>query len=255
MDLMSIMMIYVFVMMVFVVFVFMSIIAGKDIIMAIKRFFLRKGCDVYIANPNRNIDKHYIVPKRGNFYINKILYVTNPNKLENLKEEDKIRVIESLTNRRNRIKKRIITFENKKILLQNMANNVENEVQKSTYLGEVERLNAIIEELNNALNEKNNNYYKDRRPAFFYNEGDPIPINFYDYKTEYDSDILDNLVSLAATKPTQNDAIDLKKQFATIKLLVMILVGCCVIAAYLAFRNNGVLMDICANQGWNCALR
>ena len=38
-------------------------IAGKDIYLAFKRWFLKTGCDVYLANQTRTISHYYMKPK------------------------------------------------------------------------------------------------------------------------------------------------------------------------------------------------
>ena len=63
------------------------VIAGKDILIAFQRRFSKRGCDVYVANLERTISHFFMTPKDGVFKINKVSYVTNPEKTKNLTEE------------------------------------------------------------------------------------------------------------------------------------------------------------------------
>ena len=89
------------------IFVFIGMIAGKDILMAFKRWFDKKGCDVYVANTNRNITHYYLRPKENTFKIGKLPYITNPDKTMNFTDDTKLRIDISLKDKAEKLKARI----------------------------------------------------------------------------------------------------------------------------------------------------
>ena len=90
-------------------------VSGKSIVMDFKRIIIKKGCDVYITNSNRNISHYYRVPKHDAFKIDGQTYITNPEKTLNLTSVDKLRVIISVTNFEKRIKEKTRRVEYERI--------------------------------------------------------------------------------------------------------------------------------------------
>ncbi len=232
-------------------FLMLFIIAGSDILMAFQRRFQRKGCDVYMANTNRNISHYYLTPKEGVFKIKKLPYITNPEKTMNLTEETKLRVTEYITKKEKRLGSRIIELQKKQEDIDNRYRRCKNQTQKFQLKAQYEHFDGLIIKFKDQLRNKQENYFKDKRPAFFYIENDPIPKDFYEFYSSLDSKIVDNLVSRAKSQPPN------KKQetdIQTIKMLVVAAAIAASIGCYFAFRNQSSIAEICRAVGATCAL-
>lgn len=233
------------------IFVFVGIIAGKDMLMAFKRWFDRKGCDVYVANTNRNISHYYMRPKEGVFKIKKLPYITNPDKTMNYTDETLLRIKDALSNKEGKLNKRIREYESKQDEIDLVYKSAKNPQQKFQLKAQYEHFESLIIKLTNQLRIKQENYFKDKRPAFFYMENDPIPKDFYEYMSPMDSKIVDNLVSRAKSQPPN------KKQESDIQTIKLLVVGAAIAAAvagYFAFRNQSSIAEICRAVGAACKL-
>jgi len=226
-------------------------ISGKSILMDFRRILIRKGCDVYITNSNRNISHYYKVPKNDAFKIEGQTYITNPEKTLNLTSVDKLRVLISVTNFEKRIKNRIIQIDKKIVYLKSVM-----EIKKSKkedvsiYKAEIEKLGDSKKILDNKLKQKLNNYFYNKRPAYLYTEGDPVPKDLHEFLTDQDAVILDNLVSRSMSQP-----VGLKentKQMNFLKIMMVICLVAVVVCAGLCFRNATALIKICTNLGAGC---
>ncbi len=232
-------------------FIIVGMIAGKDILMAFKRWFDKKGCDVYVANTNRNISHYYLRPKEDVFKIKKLPYITNPDKTMNYTDETMLRIKDALINKEGRIKKRIEEYKKKQDGIQETYKSAKNPQHKFQLKSQYEYFESLIIKLNNQLRIKQENYFKDKRPAFFYLEGDPIPKDFYEYMSPMDCKIVDNLVSRAKSQPPN------KKQERDIDTIKMLVVGAAIAAAvagFFAFRNNSMIIELCKAAGASCKI-
>lgn len=227
------------------------VIAGKDILLAFKRKIFTRGCDVYVANPTRNISHYYKVPKNGIFRIDKLPYITNPEKTLNLSPIERKKVIDGLLNREIRLKGRIAEVNKKKRNLEIMHEQSKDEKQKFFIMSQIKHFESVAKELEDKLRMKQENYFKDKRPAFFYIDGDPIPKDFYEYYSALDSKMVDNLVSRSISRPPDEKS---QGDINKMKLIVMVAMGAAILAAYLAFRNNAAIGDICVSMGLACGL-
>ncbi len=231
------------------IFVFIGVIAGKDILMAFKRWFNKKGCDVYIANTNRNIAHYYLTPKENVFKIKKLPYITNPDKTMNYTDETKLRIKDSLFNKDRKLNARIVEYKKKQKEIQDMYDSSESPQQKFQLKSQYEHFESLIVKLNTQLRVKQENYFKDKRPAFFYMENDPIPKDFYEYMSPMDCKIVDNLVSRAKSQPPNKKA---ERDIDTIKMLVVGAAIAAAIAGFFAFRNNSMIGEVCKAVGAAC---
>ena len=226
-------------------------VAGKDMLLAFKRKIVINGCEVYIATPTRSITHRYMAPKEGIFRIKKLPYVTNPEKTINLTQEERNIVMESLFRRQQRLQKRINEFKGKMLQIQNMIPLTKDERQKHILNSQLEHFKNSIGVLENKLRIKQENYFKDKRPAFFFIEGDPVPKDFYEFHSAMDSRMVDNLVSRAITQPQE-----LKDKQAIDKKLKLIMLGCITasaIAAVICFRVLQLVGALCTHLGANCS--
>ncbi len=230
-------------------FVFIGVIAGKDILMAFKRWFDKKGCDVYVANTNRNISHYYLRAKENTFRINKLPYITNPDKTMNLTEETKLRIQDSLLKRKERINNRIKEYKGKQAEIEKKYNLTKTSQHKFQLKGQYEYFESLIVKLTNQLRVKQENYFKDKRPAFFYMENDPIPKDFYEYMSPMDSKIVDNLVSRAKSQPPNKKQ---ENDINTIKMLVIAAAIAAAVAAFFAFKQDSMIGEICKTVGAAC---
>jgi len=224
-------------------------VAGRDIVIAFKRRFDPRGCDIFIANTNRNISHYYKRPKNNMFKIDKLPYVTNPEKTMNLREEDKIRFAAAMFKTTKRLKKRIGELEAKKIALDKLSKSMKNENQKLIISAEIERLDKVVGELKKKLKLRQESYFKDNRAAFFYIEGDPIPKDFYEYYSTLDSKMVDNLVSRAISESPQSKT---EQDIRFMKMILYATIAASAVAAILAFRNQSILTELCKGLNIVC---
>lgn len=251
MDIITMLWVFVGFFFAFAILGFVTIIAGKDIMTAMVRFFSKKGCDVFIANTNRNISHYYRTPKDGQFKIDKLLYITNPEKTLNLSSEDRTKVMDAITQRSARLKKRIQEYTDKIEELEAMIDKGMSKKEKHLILSQISSINKAIESTKNLLRNKEENYFSRKKPAYFYIEGDPIPKDFYEYYSALDSRIIDNIVSGSISK---NDAVRTDEKIDKQKMWITAGAIAAMIAAFCAFRAMSMLETICTNQGLNCGL-
>lgn len=249
MDIVQAMYVIVGIMFCFTIGIFVLVVAGKDILLAFKRWFFRTGCYVYIATPTRTISEYFKVPKDGVFRIKKSPYVTNPEKTMNLTQEEKEKIIDALGKKEQRISARIKEIEKKKLQIIQMRDNAKEQKQKFFLTSHIKNLEANIRNLKDKLRHKQENYFKNKRPAFFYIENDPIPKDFYEYYSLLDSKMVDNMVTRAASQPRSEKQ---DKDLNSMKIFIFIAVGAAALAAFLAFQNNASILEICRHVGASC---
>ena len=130
--------------MIFSLVMVVIVIAGKSIFFEFYRRLRPKGVDVYIVNSNRQVSHHYKVPKEGQIRVNKLLYITNPDKLMSLSDNMKKEVMEGITKKNEKIKEKIKEFETKKNEAEDYVLKIEdNAINK----GEIEQYKEYIEVL------------------------------------------------------------------------------------------------------------
>ena len=231
--------------------ILIGVIAGKDIYLAFRRWFSKKGCDIYLVNLTRTVSHYFMTPKDGVFRINKLPYVTNPEKALNLTEEEKKKVMDYMLKRTERLKGRILEMNVKVADLRQSLLTFKEDKQKHFINSQIEHYSSLIKQFEDKLRTKQENYFKDKRPAFFYIYGDPIPKDFYEYYSALDSKMVDNLVSRSLSQPPSG-----VKQDAIIKQIKIFVLGAAIaagIAAIIAFRNSGMILEICRKVGATCA--
>ena len=254
MGVMTIIYIIFFVIMAMTGVIFVLMIAGKDMMFAFQRFFNKKGCFVFIVNSARFATLSFLTPKENSFRINNNIYATNPKKCLNIetkyittKEKEKIRA--TLTKKEEKLKNIIKTLEEKKNKYLGGFNlSALAEEQRLEIMKRVAPINAEIERLQTKIKDmdKSENYYYKTKPSFFFIEGDPVPKDFFELYSEFDSKIIDNLAARAATSASSLTG---KKSFDLIKWACFAAaIGGCV-AAFISFRNQTILTELAANAG------
>jgi hypothetical protein len=204
----------------FTLIVFVGAIAGKDILMAFRRKFNPRGCEVHIVNTNRNISTHYKTPKDNMFRINDLPYVVNPDKAMGLTEKEKMMVMDSIARTEQSWQARIAEVENKIAIIEGIAETKGLKEQiRAANLQEIERLKKIKGEFEKKLIAREQNYYKDKRPAFFFIEGDPVPKDFYEFYSMLDCKMIDNIITGQISKPPMPQEL---KDLSNIKWIVII---------------------------------
>jgi hypothetical protein len=231
------------------------VISGKDIFFAFKRVFSKNGSDVFIANTNRVITHFFKVPKDDAFIINGQKYITNPDKCMNLNEIDKIRVYESMNKKAIRLQARISEIDAKIELLQGFINTTKDDSEKIVYQSELIRHQSIKETYEAKLKERINNYFNRRRQCYFYLEGDAIPKDFYEYYSQIDNQILDNMLVRAISRPVDLSQEQLVKTLNFVKLGIVVCAVLLLISVALNFLNYRSIDLICAKVGANCKLK
>ena len=93
----------------------------------------------------------------------------------------------------------------------------------------LEKLNQRISILKTKLDTREQLYYNQRRGAFFYIEGDPIPKDFHELYTEMDSIAIDNVIARSMTKDPKLVK-NMEKEIKIIKFLIIV-TGICAAGA------------------------
>lgn len=229
-------------------------IAGNDILFAFKRYFNKRGCFVFIINAARFADLYFLTPKENSFRINNNIYATNPKKCLNLEtkyitvsEQEKIR--KSFEKKEAQINRIIEKLEKRKQKIIGVFNlDALDETQKLELMNKIAPIEAEITRLKAKLKDidKSENYYYKSKPAFFFIEGDPVPKDFFELYSEFDSKIIDNLAARAATSSA---GLVGQKSFDMLKWAIIAAAIAAAIAAFLAFRNQAILNELAAKAG------
>ena len=239
-------------MMMFALVVFILVIAGKDILFAFFRRFTKKYADVFVINPNRQVMHYYKKAKEGVFTIDKKMYITNPDKLFGISDAMKDSITKHLKIRKGHVEKKIAALQTRKeaaeIEMNKYKNNQENAQTINQYKQLIVELDNKIDLLKSKLDIKEENYYFNRRGAYFYIEGDPIPKDFHTWMSDIDSTQLENLIIRAQSKDPRGMK-DIEKTVVWLKrFVIFILIGVAVIA-FFAIKNQSALNDIAQNLG------
>ena len=154
-----------------------------------------------------------------------------------------------LLKREKRLKDRIKLLTDKKKELTSLHKTSKNEKQRFFVMSQIEQTDKLIKTFEDKLRIKQENYFKEKKPAFFYIENDPIPKDFYEYYSTLDSKMVDNLVSRALSQPK---SVEQDKDAKKMLMYITAAAIAAAIAAFLAFQNNGYLNSICATVGAAC---
>ena len=209
-------------------------IAGADMMFALYRHFDQQGNDVFIANPNRRLARHWARAKDGVFTINGRKYITNPNKLLGLSDDMIKEVKEALSTTRKRIENRLATFKLDQTIFVTQINAIAGKDKPTQAdslaldnlkLQLVEKQNSIAL-LESKLEAREQAYYMGRKGAYLYIEGDPVPKDFYEWYTEMDCVQLENIIVRAQTKDP--------KMMAGLEEAIVFIKKVCIAAALLA---------------------
>lgn len=232
--------------------IFILKIAGQDMMFALYRYFNPRGCDIFITNSNRHVDRYYKEAKDGTFKIKGNTYITNPHKLEGLGDEMKKEVKDKLSIKYNRLKNNIQKFENKKEIVLKKIRSLEEKEANIPILDNLNlQLNTIQENIDtfkSKLKEREQAYYMQRRACYFYIECDPVPKDFWEWRTDIDTVQLDNIILRAQTKdPKGVDLIG--KDVLFIKKFVLICLGGICILAFLLLKNGTYIQQVGQHLG------
>ena len=230
------------------------VLAGRDIIFALKRRFGPRGADIFMLNPNRHVDRYYKVPNdEGNFKVKGGTYITNPDKVGSLGDVMKEKIELSEEKRKYKLHKNIQRFTDKKTRAEEKLELIQKEDKVDNTV--VARLNehiAGLEDkisfLKSKLSQKEQNYFMSRRSVYFYIENDPVPKDMFEYLSEFDVIQLDNLVARAQSKDRQA-AQDIEKTLKQIKLWLLIVGGIALVAAWFALKGSMGIDDIAKTAG------
>lgn len=252
-DVMTIIYIIFSVIMLMTMFILVWIIAGKEIIFAFKKFFNKKGCFTFIVNQSRFVSLYFLTPRELSFRINNNIYATNPQKCLNIEtkyitKDEKAKIKESLEKQETKILKRIEWLKKRKEKLGKFNLAALEESQKVEVLKHLAPVEAEIKRLNSLLKniDKSENYYYKSKPCFFFIEGDPVPKDFFELYSEFDSKIIDNLAARAASSAAN---ITGQKSFDLMKWLIIAAAAGACIAAFLAFRNQTMIQALLDKAG------
>lgn len=239
---------------------FLLIIAGKYIYFSIKRRIIPKGCDIFIVNSNKHIDWHYKVPVDGMFKVKGKMYITNPDKVLSLKEDrldNNMKEIyqktkEGVKKGKERIEKRITEMKKKYDELEVQIKALKETKKESTALNQLIALQQDIKKrimiLVERLEQSEQIYYHNRRGAFIYIEDDPVPKDMFEWYTEMDSIMIDNVIARSQTKDPKAVK-DMEKQLKWIKLFAMGAMIAAAVAAIICLKLQTDLTTIAQNIG------
>jgi len=233
------------------------IMAGKDIVYAIGRKLIPSSVDVYITNNSRMMNHYLKVPKEGIIRVKGQPYVVNPNKVIGLNEQEKTLVTKSIDKKTNRLKERLNHFIERRKGLENVLEKVsKQENAESTQLQlkqEIENINQKMQIIASRLNARNQSYFYRRKPALFYIEGDPIPKDFFEYYTELDSIIIDNIVARAMTKDPRQ-SVNIEKYVKMLKWILLVAAGASAINLVMSLQLQNAVTQIADHLGITIAL-
>ena len=223
------------------------VIAGKDMLYAFFRRFAYKHSDVFVIDSNRQISHYYKKAKDGIFKINGKIYITNPEKMLNLSDNMIQDAMQKLNLRRKRLEKRITRLEEKaeiiKKKIKGLSDIPENvNIIDSLNMQRMEILNRV-ETLKGKLKIRDQNYYFNRRGAYFYLEDDPIPKDLHEWFSEMDSKQLENVIIRAQTKDPKN-LVNFEKTVVWLKRFIIFCLIASAIASFFAFKNNSMIQEL-----------
>ncbi len=237
---------------IFMCFIVILVIAGREMIFAFFRRFTVKYNDVFIVNPNKQISHYYKKSIDGVFKIDSKMYMTNPDKLLGLSDDmvkevqQGISVGKKLTEANIKKKERQI-----EVIMQKIKSF--KGVPKAVPL--IEDMNLQIKEIENRIEllkskliQRHQSYWLNKRGAYFYIEGDPVPKDFFSFYTEMDSVQLENVIMRAQTKDPKNVA-SIEKNVLWIKKFVIFALIASALAVFFALKNGSMLQDIGKHLG------
>lgn len=232
--------------------IFLLKISGKDMMFAILRHFRPQGNDIFIANSNRNIERHYQVPKDNTFTINGMLYLTNPDKTMGL-TDNMIKIVnDKLDKKKKNLEAHIAKLKAKRDIVLKQVEALEGKEENVSLL---EQFKLQLAELDNAINtltsklkDKEQSYYFQKRGAYFYIEGDPVPKDFYEFFTEMDSVQLQNIILRAQTKDP-NNIMEIQRNLLILKKIMIISIIVTGLLMILVFKNGNVIDQLATKAG------
>jgi len=238
----------------FALMVTLYVLAGKDIIFAMRRRFQPRGADIFMLNPNRHVDRYYKIPDdQGNFKIKGKTYITNPDKVGSLGDKMKEKVELSETRRKKKLHKQIQKLQKKKDNIDDKLSALKkagklNDITKN----QLEEIKVSLEDrmelLKSKLTTKEENYFMMRRSVYFYIENDPVPKDMFEYLSEFDIIQLDNVVARAQSKDRQS-AQDMEEKLKRMQMYLLIAMGIAALAAWFAIKSSMGIEDIAKNLG------
>lgn len=228
------------------------VVSGKSIIYDFYRRINPKGVDVFMMNSNRQLSHHYKTPKDGIIRIGKKLYVSNPDKLTSLSDDMKKEAVNSIKEKMNRFKGRIAHFDRKIERVQKelikLSDAPANEGVKSQYLAHIETLKQKKKIIEDKMDDREQVYYHNRRGAFLFIEGDPIPKDFHEWYTDMDSISIDNVIARSMTKDPKAVR-DMEKEIKTMKFLLVVTLIAAAAAAIVAVTLKTDIQTIAQSIG------
>jgi len=232
--------------------IFILKIAGLDMVFAIYRYFQPRGCDIFITNSNRHVDRHYLMAKDGTFTIENETYLTNPHKLEGLSDEMKKTIEEKLSLKRRNIENNIIKWHDKRKILIKQIETAETIKENLPILEDFKLQLAHIDEaiatLNAKIKDREQSYFMQRRACYFYIKGDPIPKDLWEWRTDLDTAQLDNIILRAQTKDPKGVDI-LSKDIVFIKRFILFTLIGVAVAIFLSVKNGSYIQQIGTHLG------
>lgn len=235
----------------FVLLAGIMFIARKEIFFRFVRLFSKKGCYVFVANSNRNITKHFKTPKNNMFKIDKKTYITNPDKVESLDERMYKEVFIGIEKKKKNFEKRIEFFNNK--IKEIKAE--QSKLDKKNAAKEIGQFDLQIKEFENKIKiiqkkmeEREQVHYYDKKPAFFYIEGDPVPKDFYEWYTHLDSEMIDNILARSLTKDPKA-VNDLERWLKMMKIWIFVILGIVALIALIVFKNQSMITQMAQQAG------
>lgn len=231
----------------------LAFIAGRDIFYAFYRKFIPKGADIFLLNYNRQVDHFYKVPnKDGLLKLKGKPYVINPNKVLSLSDDLKAKVEKSLLKKERNLKDRIESIQSKITAMEQQVETAEEKRISDTVIqqimGNIQLLREKKAILEDRLEEKIHTYYHRRRPMLLYIENDPVPKDMFEFYTEMDSIMIDNVVARTMTKdPKATKSIEQFLKFA--KFGIMIAAGAAIIGVLIGIYNQNAISQIAEHIG------
>ncbi len=228
------------------------VIAGREMVYAFFRRFTVKWNDVFIVNPNKQVSHYYKKSVDGVFHIDGKMYITNPDKLLSMSDKMVKEVQEHISIGLKILKSNIKRKEQKKAIILKKIMALKDVPDSLPIIDkfqlQITSLEDRIELLKSRLTQRTNNYWFNKRGAYFYIEGDPVPKDFFSFYTEMDSVQLENVIMRAQTKDPKNIQ-GIEKSLLWIKRFVMFALIAGAVGAFLGMKNGSMLQDIGKSLG------
>lgn len=170
------------------------VLGWKGIYYRLYLLIFRRACIIRIVNDDHKETEYLRTPNQGVVKVRGSTYVTNPDRV-NYSALD-ISTEGQVEKYRKQVEAAKNTLEDQLGLFEELSQKPqENKLKLEQLEKEIKKLQRIVEKADTII-------FRGRIPLFTYREGIAIPIDYFAFESDKDSQILDNVVMRAQTKPS-----------------------------------------------------